>query len=73
MLANPKPGQRVQVWYATKPKRAGGLVPAEVFPLHGKLGTVKHVAKGPGPRNHGVLIDGGRVYAIPCGNLRQAE
>lgn len=60
MILNPRPGQRVQVWY-----RAGLR---DVMPYHGKIGTVAVVCRGR-PRNHGVLIDG-EVIAVPCGNLR---
>ncbi len=71
MMANPRIGQRLQVWYATKPKRRGGLVPAEFMPHHGKTGTVAIVCRGPGPRNHGIDLDG-QIIGIPCGNLRAA-
>jgi hypothetical protein len=60
VVSNPKPGQRVQVWYRK------GL--RDYMPHHGRLGTVAVVSKGR-PRNHGVLIDG-RMVVIPCGNLR---
>ena len=69
MIVNPTVGMVVQVWYRTKPKRKGLSAPADSMPLHGKIGTVKFVARGPGPRNHGVLING-LLWAIPCGNLR---
>lgn len=62
MMLNPRKGQRVQLWYAER-KRA-------FAPLHGKFGTVVIVSTGK-PRNHGVIIDG-RMYCIPCGNLRKA-
>lgn len=61
MMANPRKGQRVQIWYN---KRI-----APEMPLHGKVGTVAVVCKGK-PRNHGVMIDG-HLYAVPCGNLRK--
>lgn len=63
MLANPKPGQRVQVWY--RKDRAAFM------PLHGREGTVVVVSRGK-PRNHGVMVDGA-VYVVPCGNLRKVE
>ena len=72
MIAKPARGQRVQVWYATKPKRRGGVAPAEVMSLHGRIGIVRIVGRGPGPRNHGVEV-GGRVYGVPCGNLRKLD
>lgn len=46
MIANPRIGAEVQVWYKKSL--------AHWFPLHGKIGTVEIVAKGKGPRNHGV-------------------
>jgi len=61
MMANPRIGQRAQVWYN---KRL-----AFWFPLHGKIGVIKIVARGRGPRNHGIVIDG-VLWVVPCGNLR---
>jgi hypothetical protein len=61
MIANPKLGQTVQIWYKKSL--------ADWFPLHGKVGSVAIVCKARKCRNHGVLVDG-KVYAIPCGNLR---
>lgn len=63
MLANPKLGQKVQIWYA---KRY-----AHTMPLHAKIGTVVVVSKGK-PRNHGVEVEG-VMYAIPCGNLNKVK
>ena len=51
-------GQRVRIH-----KRS-----ASVMPHHGKLGVVRTVSRGPGPRNVGVEIDG-RTVVIPRGNL----
>jgi len=62
MLLNPRIGQRVQVWY-----RAGLR---DAMPLHGKEGIVVLRSCGK-PRNHGVKIDG-KMYVVPCGNLRRA-
>ncbi len=64
MIVYPKPGQQVQIWY----KKAL----ADWFPLHGKVGTVRVVARGKGPRNHGIVVDG-KLYAVPCGNLRRVQ
>lgn len=61
MIATPALGQPVQVWY-----RAGVR---DIMPLHGKTGVVVIRSHGR-PRNHAVRI-GGRVYVVPCGNLRQ--
>jgi hypothetical protein len=36
--------------------------------LHGQLGVVRVVARGPGPRNHG--LDVGKLVVVPCGNLQ---
>lgn len=62
MLVHPKPGQVVQVWYRKQV--------AAWMPWHGRLGVVRIVAKGPGPRNHGIEIDG-RLIVVPCGNIRK--
>ena len=62
MIVYPKQGQPVQIWYKKSL--------AHWFPLHGKVGTVCVVAKGKGPRNHGILVDG-KLYVVPCGNLRK--
>lgn len=66
MLANPKVGRRVRIHYRK--------AIAAVMPLHGRLGTVAIACRGPGPRNHGVELDGveldgGGVVSVPCGNL----
>ena len=68
VMANPHIGQQVQIWYALKPRRPGGLVPAEFMPHHGKVGVVRIVGRGK-PRNHGIEL-AGQIIAIPCGNLR---
>jgi len=65
MFRWPKIGERVIVRFA-KRKRP------YMKPIHNKAGTVRIVSKGPGPRNHGVVIDG-RLYSIPCGNLFPAD
>lgn len=59
MVASPRPGQRVRVWYR---KEARGIMH-----LHGKTGTIVICSHGR-PRNHAVRIDG-TVYVVPCGNL----
>lgn len=64
MIVYPRKGQQVQVWYN---KRL-----ATFMPLHGKVGTVCVVAKGKGPRNHGVEIDG-VLWVVPCGNIRNVQ
>ena len=60
MIASPRIGQVVQVWYAKK--RAH-------WPLHGKTGTVVIASRGR-PRNHGVMANG-ELVVVPCGNLRK--
>ena len=61
MIVYPSIGQRVQCWYRESVRK--------LVTTHGKIGVVKIVARGPGPRNHGVEIDG-TLYIVPCGNLR---
>lgn len=61
MMSRPRIGQTVQCWYAKKTRTHR--------PLHGRIGTVEIVASGPGPRNHGVRVDG-LMHVIPAGNLR---
>lgn len=61
MLSSPKVGQLVQCWYAKKF--------AHLWPYHGKVGVVRIVGRGPGPRNHGVEIEG-QLVVVPAGNLR---
>jgi hypothetical protein len=61
MIVHPRKGSTVQVWYV---KRA-----AASMPFHARTGIVRIVSKGPGPRNHGIEIDG-RIIGVPCGNIR---
>jgi hypothetical protein len=62
MIANPKPGMRVQIWYRAELQ--------EHMPWHGHCGAVEIVGRGK-PRNHGVRLDNGKLVAFPCGNLRK--
>ena len=64
MIVHPSIGQRVQCWYRESARK--------LVTTHGKTGVVKIVARGPGPRNHGVEIDG-ELFIVPCGNLRKIE
>lgn len=61
MLANPRVGRRVRIHYRKDV--------AARMPLHGRTGAVVVAARGPGPRNHGIELDGGGVVSVPCGNL----
>lgn len=60
MIANPRPGRVVQIWYNQRV--------APTMPLHGKIGIVAIASRGK-PRNHGVMVDG-VLWVVPCGNLR---
>lgn len=61
MIVHPRVGQRVRVHYRK--------AIAAMMPLHGRTGRVAIKATGPGPRNHGVELDGGGMVVVPCGNL----
>jgi len=61
-MVHPRIGQQVQVWYNRRI--------APTMPLHGKVGVVRVVARGRGPRNHGIEIDD-QLWVVPCGNLRK--
>lgn len=62
MLTNPRPGDRVQLWYGERWRRACGH-------LHGRKGVVEIASRGK-PRNHGVRV-GGELVVVPAGNLRK--
>lgn len=64
MFCRPKIDALVKVHYGNKY--------CAMMPLHGRIGIVRVVATGPGPRNHGVEIDG-RIYVVPCGNLNKLK
>jgi len=66
MIVHPSIGQRVMLWYAAKWQAFGAQ-------CHGMTGAVEIRAKGPGPRNHGVRLDNGRLVIVPCGNLKGAQ
>ena len=63
MIANPRIGQSVQVWYRAALRDA--------MPWHGCVGIIEEVSHGK-PRNHVVRIGGQRVI-VPCGNLREPK
>lgn len=60
MIFHPRIGQRVRLHYARRV--------APVMPHHGKVGVVRVVSTGAGPRNVGVEING-RTVVVPRGNL----
>ncbi len=60
MMLDPRPGQRVQLWYRK--------AVCHLFPLHGKVGTVVFTSRGK-PRNCCVEVNG-KHYSVSCGNLR---
>ena len=64
MMTCPKPDQAVRVHY--RPSLAA------IMPHEGKVGVVELVAKGPGPRNHGVRIES-ELIVVPAGNLYKTE
>jgi len=64
VIFHPRPGQCVRIHYA---KRS-----AFIMPHHGKVGVVRIVSRGPGPRNVGVEIDG-QTVVVPRGNLIAVE
>lgn len=64
MLANPRIGLRVQVWYGKRSR--------DHMPLHAEVVTVRGVARGR-PRNIQVQRADGRRCIVPCGNIRKTE
>ncbi len=62
MIWNPAIGKEVQIWYAEAKRR--------YVTLHGRVGWVRAVGLGKGPRNVHVEIDG-VGYVVPRGNLRK--
>lgn len=66
MIVHPRMGQRVRIHYRKSI--------AALMPLHGRTGRVVVRSKGPGPRNHGIELDGsGGMVSVPCGNLMREE
>lgn len=61
MIASPRRGQEVQIWYRKSL--------AARRPLHGQVGVVAIPSRGR-PRNHGVVVEG-VLHVVPCGNLRE--
>ena len=64
MIFHPRPGHRVRIHHAKQS--------ASVMPHHGKVGVVRIVSSGPGPRNVGVQVDR-RTVVVPRGNLIAVE
>ena len=60
MIFHPRAGHRVCIHYARRS--------ASIMPHHGRVGVVRIVSNGPGPRNVGVEIDALSVV-VPRGNL----
>ena len=60
MIFHPRLGRHVRLHYARHA--------AASMPHHGKVGVVRIVSVGPGPRNVGVEIDG-QLIVLPRGNL----
>ena len=60
MIANPFPGQPVQLHYRAEMR--------PLMPFHGQRGIVVQCCHGR-PRNHLVKV-GHRHVVVPCGNLR---
>jgi hypothetical protein len=69
MIANPRKGQRVQLWYGSGGTRKRPSLHRDRMPWHGRIGVVVVSSRGK-PRNHGVRMDDGTVVVVPCGNLR---
>ena len=60
MIFHPREGHRVRIHYARRS--------ASAMAHHGRVGVVRTVSRGPGPRNVGVEIDG-TILVVPRGNL----
>lgn len=66
MIRRPHPGQLVTLRYSPPRRR---LAPG----LHLATGEVVAAARGPGPRNALVRLDGGRLVVVGGGNLFARE
>jgi hypothetical protein len=62
MYTRPAVGQSVQLWYAAAKR--------PFAPHHGATGRVAVAARGPGPRNCGVVVNG-QLVVVPGGQLRK--
>lgn len=65
MIRHPKIGDQVRIRYRKVVRR--------VMPHHDKLGVIEIVARGPGPRNHGVRLRCGVLTVVPAGNLMRVH
>lgn len=65
MIWRPRPGQRVELHYNPRMRKATGL--------HLARGTVVVAGKGPGPINAEVRLDDGCLTIVPRGNLFKLE
>jgi len=61
MVASPKPGQRVKIWYRKENR---------YLRYHASIGTVLISGRGK-PRNHLIGIGSGHKVVVPCGNLQR--
>ena len=65
MIANPRKGDIVQIWYRTGVR--------DGMPWHGAIASVE-IAGRDKPRNHGVRpLDSEDIICVPCGNLREQK
>ncbi len=60
MLANPKIGRIVKIWYRKSNRH---------LPYHGEKGKIVVASKGK-PRNHLIEMASGATVVVPCGNLQ---
>ena len=65
MIRHPRAGDVVRIRY-----RKGVR---EIMPHHDQVATVEIVARGPGPRNHGVRLPCGTITVVPAGNLMREK
>lgn len=63
MIASPKLGQLVRIWYRPSNRH---------LPYHDKIGHVMVSGRGK-PRNHLIGVIGGPDVVVPCGNLKAVK
>jgi len=64
MIFHPRAGHHVCIHYTTRS--------ASIMPYHSRIGVVRIVSEGPGPRNVGVEIEA-MCVVVPRGNLVACE